>query len=89
MQQKKKKITNDKVNHVISCKKVNSSNCSAIPYTFLKRITDNKGTKYKIINLRKYLFISYKVKLKYNLSFRNNNSKSFSSCFLNINEIDF
>ena len=89
MQQKKKKITNDKVNHVISCKKVNSSYCFAITYTFLKRITYNKGTEYKIINICKYLFISYKVKLNYNLSFRNYNSKSFSSCFLNINEIDF
>ena len=84
-----KKIANDKVNYVISCKKVNSFNCSATPYTFLKRINDNKGTEYKIINFCKYFFISCKVKLKYNLSFRNNNSKLFSSCLLNIKEIDF
>ena len=39
----KKKFANDKINHVSSCVKINSSKGSATPKDFLRRSIDNKG----------------------------------------------
>ncbi len=82
---KKKKFSNDRSNHVASCYKINSSKGSATPKNFLRRSNDGKGLEYKIISLCKYITIYYATKLKYNLSFKNNDPNLFARCGLKIN----
>ena len=80
----KKNFSNDKSNHVPACPKVNSSKGSATPKNFLRRSKDGNGLDYEIIKFCKYLEIYYKTKIKYNLSFKNNNPTLFLKCNLNI-----
>lgn len=82
---KKKKFSNDRSNHVSSCYKINSSKGSTTPKHFLRRSNDGKGLEYKIISLCKYITIYYNTKLKYNLSFKNNDPNLFARCGLKIN----
>ena len=82
---KKKKFSNDRSNHVSSCYKINSSKGSATPKHFLRRSDDGKGLEYKIISFCKYITIYYATKLKYNLSFKNNDPNLFARCGLKIN----
>ena len=80
----KKKFSNDKSNHVPACYKINSSKGSATPKNFLRRSNDGKGLEYKIILFCKYIKIYYDTKLKYNLSFKNNDPNLFDRCDLKI-----
>ena len=85
---KKKKFSNDKSNHVSACYRVNSSKDSATPKVFLRRSSDQKGLDYKIKSFCKYLEIYFKVKMQYNLSFKNNDPNLFLKCKLNIKKIE-
>ena len=78
----KKKFSNDKSNHVPACYKINSSKGSATPKNFLRRSNDGKGLDYKIIKFCDYLEIYYQTKIKYNLSFKNNDPILFLKCDL-------
>lgn len=80
----KEKFANDKVNHVSSCSKVNSSKGASTPLDFLRKSNDGKGMEYEIKFFCSYLGIYFQVKTKYNLSFNNNNVELFSRCGLNI-----
>ena len=81
----KNRFANDKQNHVFSCIKINSSKGSYTPDVFLRRGSDGKGLEYKIINPCKYLKIYYTIKMKYNLSFDNNNLALFKNCLIDKN----
>jgi hypothetical protein len=80
----KKQFANDKTNHVPSCSKVNSSKGASTPLDFLRKSSDGKGMEYEIKFFCSYLKIYHKVKIKYKLSFNNNNTELFSKCRLNI-----
>ena len=83
-QKLKELFSNDKSNHVSACYKINSSKGSATPKHFLRRSNDGKGLDYEIISFCKYLNIYYKTKIKYNLTFKNNDPSLFIKCDLNI-----
>ena len=80
----KKKFANDKVNHVPSCSRINSSKGASTPIDFLRKSSDGKGIEYEIKSFCSYVRIYFKVKTKYNLSFDNNNPALFSKCGLDI-----
>ena len=81
----KQQFANDKLNHVASCPRVNSSKGASVPKDFLIKSRDGKGLEYDIIYFCSYLKIYYEVKVKYQLSFGNNDLRLFSSCGLQIN----
>lgn len=77
---KKKAFANDSSNHVPSCGRVNSSKGSATPKDFLRRSRDGRGLEYEIVRFCEYLQKYYAVKVKYDLSFKNNSKRPFQSC---------
>ena len=77
-------FSNDRLNHVPSCKRINSSKGSSTPSDFLRKSSDGRGMEYEIKPKCAYLGIYYQVKRKYRLSFQNNDSSLFSSCGLEI-----
>ena len=77
---KKKTFANDKANHVPSCGRVNSSKGSEGPSDFLRRSRDGRGLEYEIVRFCEYVQKYYAVKVKYGLSFRNNEPRPFKSC---------
>ena len=87
--ERKKEFANDKENHVPACHRINSSKGSATPKDFLRRSNDGKGLEYKIILFCKYLEIYYKTKIKYSLSFKNNDPILFLKCGIKINYYTF
>ena len=80
----KKGFANDKENHVPACYRINSSKGSATPKDFLRRSNDKKGLEYEIINFCNYVNIYFKIKKKYNLSFKNNDTDLFSKCSIKL-----
>ena len=80
----KVQFANDKENHVTSCANINSSKGASTPIDFLRKSSDGKGLEYKIKRFCSYLGIYYQVKIKYSLSFTNNNSELFYKCGFNI-----
>ena len=82
--ERKKEFANDKENHVAACYKINSSKGSATPKGFLRRSNDKKGLEYKIINFCNYVKIYYRIKKKFNLSFKNNDTGLFSKCSIKL-----
>tara|TARA_Y100001968_G_C19391268_1_gene735724 strand:+ start:213 stop:809 length:597 start_codon:yes stop_codon:yes gene_type:complete len=80
----KKKFANDKINHVASCLRVNSSKGASTPVDFLRKSNDGKGMEYRIKSFCAYLDIYYRVKTKYSLSFNNNNPELFFKCGISI-----
>ena len=82
--EERKNFANDKENHVPSCHKINSSKGSATPKDFLRRSNDKKGLEYEIINFCNYVGIYFKIKKKYKLSFKNNNSDLFNKCSIKL-----
>ena len=64
---------------------MNSSKGSSTPKDFLRKSYDGKGMEYTIVPFCSYLKIYYKIKLKYNLSFKNNDPLLFFKCDLLIN----
>lgn len=87
--EKKNKFSNDKENHVISCYKINSSKGSSTPKNFLRRSQDKKGLDYNIVTFCKYLKIYFNIKIKYDLSFNNNDPNLFSKCSINIEKYKY
>ena len=77
---RKKAFANDRSNHVPSCGRVNSSKGSATPKDFLRRSRDGRGLEYEIVRFCEYVQKYYAVKIKYGLSFRNNEPRPFKSC---------
>ena len=82
--EKKKEFANDKANHVPACHRINSSKGSATPKDFLRRSNDKKGLEYEIINFCNYVNIYFKIKKKYDLSFKNNDTGLFNNCSIKI-----
>tara|TARA_B100000886_G_C20388060_1_gene476982 strand:+ start:532 stop:990 length:459 start_codon:yes stop_codon:yes gene_type:complete len=82
--ERKKEFANDKENHVPACHRINSSKGSATPKVFLRRSRDKKGLEYKIINFCNYVNIYFKIKQKYNLSFKNNDPDLFNRCSIKL-----
>ena len=82
--EKKKEFANDKENHVPACYRINSSKGSATPKDFLRRSNDKKGLEYEIINFCNYVNIYFKIKKKYSLSFKNNDTDLFNKCFIKL-----
>ena len=81
---KKRSFANDRSNHVPSCGRVNSSKGSAGPKDFLRRSNDGKGLEYKIVRFCEYVQKYYAVKVKYGLSFQDNDSATFEQCGVSI-----
>ncbi len=77
-------FSNDRMNHVPICSRVNSSKGSSTPSNFLRKSSDGRGMEYEIKPKCAYLGIYYQVKRKYRLSFQNNDSSLFASCGLEI-----
>lgn len=78
-------FANDKLNHVPTCSRINSSKGASTPSDFFRKSSDGKGMEYEIKPRCAYLGIYYQVKRKYQLSFGNNDSSLFASCGLDIN----
>jgi len=77
---RKESFANDRSNHVPSCGRVNSSKGSATPKDFLRRSRDGRGLEYEIVRFCEYVQKYYAVKVKYDLSFKNNSKRPFQSC---------
>ena len=77
-------FANDRLNHVPTCSRINSSKGASIPSDFFRKSSDGKGMEYEIKPRCAYLGIYYQVKRKYQLSFGNNDSSLFASCGLDI-----
>ena len=58
----KQKFANDKLNHVPSCSRVNSSKGASVPKDFLRKSRDGRGLEYEIKPFCTYLDIYYQVK---------------------------
>jgi hypothetical protein len=80
---KKKAFANDRSNHVPSCGRVNSSKGSEGPSDFLRRSRDGKGLEYEIVRFCEYVQKYYAVKVKYSLSFKDNETRPFEGCGIN------
>lgn len=80
-------FANDRFNHVPACRKVNSSKGASTPREFLRKSNDNQGMDYEVTTKCAYLGIYYQVKLKYRLSFRNNDETLFNHCGLDISTV--
>ena len=85
--ERKKEFANDKENHVPSCYRINSSKGSATPKDFLRKSNDKKGLEYEIINFCNYVNIYFKIKKKYKLSFKNNDTDLFSKCSIKLKNL--
>lgn len=77
-------FANDKLNHVPTCRRINSSKGASTPSDFFRKSSDGKGMEYEIKTKCAYLGIYYQVKKKYGLSFSNNDPSIFVSCGLDI-----
>jgi hypothetical protein len=77
---KKKAFANDRSNHVPSCGRVNSSKGSEGPSDFLRRSRDGRGLEYEIVRFCEYVQKYYAVKVKYGLSFKDNETRPFEGC---------
>lgn len=77
-------FANDKLNHVPSCSRINSSKGASLPSDFFRKSSDGEGMEYEIKTKCAYLGIYYQVKRKYGLSFEKNSELLFSRCGLSI-----
>lgn len=75
-------FANDKLNHVPTCSRINSSKGASTPSDFFRKSSDGRGMEYEIKTKCAFLGIYYQVKTKYSLSFDNNDPSLFSSCGL-------
>ena len=80
---RKKAFANDRSNHVPSCGRVNSSKGSEGPSDFLRRSRDGRGLEYEIVRFCEYVQRYYAVKIKYELSFKGNETRPFEGCGIN------
>ena len=81
---KKKAFANDRSNHVPSCGRVNSSKGSEGPSDFLRRSNDGKGLEYEIVRFCEYVQKYHAVKVRYGLSFEDNDGATFEQCVVSI-----
>jgi hypothetical protein len=77
---RKKAFANDRSNHVPSCGRVNSSKGFEGPSDFFRRSNDGKGLEYEIVRFCEYVQKYYEVKVKYSLSFKDNEMHPFEGC---------
>ena len=77
-------FANDRLNHVPTCSRINSSKGASTPSDFFRKSSDGNGMEYEIKPRCAYLGIYYQVKKKYQLSFDNNEPSLFASCDLDI-----
>ena len=77
-------FSNDKYNHVPACSYVNQSKGSSVPYDVIIKAYDEKGIDYEFIDMCSYLTIYFNIKIKYDLSFKNNNPRIFTRCGIQI-----
>ena len=77
-------FANDPLNHVPTCRRVNSSKGSSTPSNFFRKSNDGRGMEYEIKTKCAYLGIYFQIKRKYQLSFGNNDAILFESCGLEI-----
>lgn len=77
-------FANDRLNHVPTCSRVNSSKGASTPSDFFRKSSDGKGMEYEIKPRCAYLGIYYQVKRKYQLSFATNDTSLFATCGLDI-----
>lgn len=77
-------FANDRKNHLVACRSVNSSKGSAGPKDFLRRSRDGVGIDYKIVNFCGYVDLYYTIKVSYGLSFESNDSEIFGACGIEI-----
>ena len=75
-------FANDRLNHVPTCSRINSSKGASTPSDFFRKSSDGRGMEYEIKPRCAYLGIYYQVKRKYQLSFDNNEPSLFASCGL-------
>ena len=75
-------FSNDRLNHVPACSRINSSKGASTPSDFFRKSSDGKGMEYEIKPRCAYLGIYYQVKKQYRLSFGNNDPKIFFDCGL-------
>ena len=80
--EQKSQFANDPFNLVPSCARVNRSKSALTPSGFLKRSTDGRGVEVDWQSNRwcRYVLKYKSVKIKYSLSFQNNNSEIFEKC---------
>ena len=81
---RKKAFANDRLNHVPSCGRVNSSKGSAGPSDFLRRSRDGRGLEYEMVRFCEYVQKYYAVKVKYGLSFEGNSKNTLATCGLTL-----
>ena len=81
---RKKAFANNRSNHVPSCGRVNSSKGSEGPSDFLRRSNDGKGLEYEIVRFCEYVQKYYAVKVKYELSFKGNETRPFEGCGISL-----
>jgi hypothetical protein len=62
---------------------VNSSKGSEGPSDFLRRSRDGRGLEYEIVRFCEYVQKYYAVKVKYGLSFEDNEIHPFEGCGIN------
>jgi hypothetical protein len=59
---------------------VNSSKGSEGPSDFFRRSNDGQGLEYEIVRFCEYVQKYYEVKVKYSLSFKDNEMHPFEGC---------
>ena len=79
-------ISNDRENHVPACSSINQSKGASLPGDFLRKSSDSIGLDYQFLNNQFCVYVEkyYRFKVKYQLSFIQNNQFVFESCNLKI-----
>ena len=83
---KKAIISNDQENHVPACSSINKSKGASSPFGFFLKSQDKIGLDYKFADQQfcKYVRKYYQFKVKYSLSFVENDPETFKQCGLKI-----
>ena len=66
------------------CGRVNGSKGSEGPKDFLRRSNDGKGLEYVIVRFCEYVQKYHAVKVRYGLSFEDNDGATFEQCGVSI-----
>ena len=79
-------ISNDKENHVPACSSINQSKGASLPFDFFRKSSDGIGLDYEFLNNQFCAYVEkyYNFKVKYALSFAQNNQFVFKNCNLEI-----
>ncbi len=84
----KSRIANDRDNHVPACASINKSKGASTPAHVSRKSADGKGVDYTFIGNQfcAYVVKYHAFKVKYALSFSNNNHLVFKNCGLDIDD---